>query len=125
MQAMTTTNNTTPKPRKEVQCSFRVINIFFSDTVADDFATLGYIADRNLLDNGRAGKDEIFFVGVHRSFVQPNPMDFDNLRFLDDDIFAGQDDIDLGKIVQHDWKKLRMIWKGVNADYKAALTRFT
>jgi hypothetical protein len=60
-----------------------------------------------------------------RLFVQPDPVDFDNLRFLDDDVFAGQDHIDPGKIVQHDWKKLRMIWKGVNADYKAALTRFT
>jgi hypothetical protein len=117
--------STTPKPQKEVQCSFRIINILFSDTVAANFATLGNIVDRNSLDSGRAGNDEIFWVGVHCSFVQPDPVDFDNLRFLDDDVFAGQDHIDLGKIVQHDWKMLRMIWKGVNADYKAALTGFT
>jgi hypothetical protein len=75
--------STTPKPQKEVQCSFRIINILFSDTFAADFATLGNIADRNLLDSGRARNDEIFWVGVHHLFVQPNPVDFDNLRFLD------------------------------------------
>jgi hypothetical protein len=117
--------STAPKPQKEVQCSFQVINILFSDTFAADFATLGNIAGRNLLDSRRAGNDEIFWVGVHRLFVQPDPMDYDNLRFLDNDVVAGQDHIYPGKIVQHDWKKLRMIWKGVNADYKAALTHFT
>jgi hypothetical protein len=55
--------STTPKPQKEVQCSFQMINILFSDTFAADFATLGNIADRNLLDSGRAGNDEIFWVG--------------------------------------------------------------
>ena len=28
-------------------------------------------------------------------------------------------------IVGHDWKRLRKIWNAVNADFKAALTRFT
>jgi hypothetical protein len=117
-------NASTPKPQKEVQCSFRLINIFFSDEFATDFATLGNIADRELLDSGRAGNDKVFWVRLQRSFVKPDP-DFDSLRFLNNDVFAGQDHIDPAKIALHDWKKLRKIWKGVNADYKAALTRFT
>jgi hypothetical protein len=28
-------------------------------------------------------------------------------------------------VVLHDWKKIRSLWKGVNAEYKAAFTRFT
>jgi hypothetical protein len=114
----------TPKPQKEVQCSFCLINILFSDEFATDFATLGNIADRELLDSRRAGNDEVFWDWLQRSFVKPNP-EFDSLRFLDGDVFAGQDHIDPAKIVLHDWKKLRKIWKGVNADYRAALTRFT
>jgi hypothetical protein len=38
---------------------------------------------------------------------------------------AMQDSINSGKILNHGWKKLRTIWKGVNAEYKAALTRYT
>jgi hypothetical protein len=127
MKAMTTLHPPAPHPshKWKEQCSFRLINILFSDTFAANFATLGNIADRNLVVSGRAGKDEIFLVGVHCLFVQSDPVDFDNLRFLDDDVFAGQDHIDPGKMIQHDWKKLRMIWKGANADYKAALIRFT
>ena len=35
------------------------------------------------------------------------------------------DDVDPSIIVPHDWQKLRTIWKALNADYKAALNRFT
>ena len=112
-------------PRKEVQCTFRLINILFSDEFADAFASLGNVADRQLLDSGRAGNDEHFWVGVHGAFVESHP-DYDLLEFeLSDDIFLAQDHIDPGKIVPHSWKKLRTLWKGVNADYKAALARFT
>jgi hypothetical protein len=116
--------NNDQAPRKEVQCSFRLINILFSDDFAGDFATLGNIANRHVLDTGMAGNDEHFWVGVQRAFVQPNDL-FDQLGFSSDDIIAAQDHIDPGKIVEHDWKKLRTIWKGVNAEYKAALTRYT
>jgi len=47
------------------------------------------------------------------------------MRFLDDEIFASQDHIDPGNIVPHDWKKLQLIWKGINKEYKAALSQFT
>jgi hypothetical protein len=101
------------------------MNILFSDESAADFAELGNTTGRNLLDNGTAGNEAGFWVGVQNAFVQPDP-DYDKLRFMDDDVMASQDAIDPGKIINHDWKKLRKIWKGVNAEYKAALTsRFT
>jgi hypothetical protein len=110
--------------RKEIQCPFRLMNILFSDSYADAFSTLGNAANRALLDSGTAGNDAHFWIRVQGDFVEPDE-DYDHLRFLDDDIIAAQDNIDPGRIVQHDWKKLRSIWKGVNAEYKAALTRFT
>jgi hypothetical protein len=61
---------------------------------------------------------------VKEAFSEPHP-NYDYLDFLSDDVLAAQDHIDPGKIVHHDWKKLRSMWKGVNAEYKAALTRFT
>lgn len=110
--------------RKEVQCPFRLMNLLFSDEFAGAFATLGDVASRQLLDTGKAGNDEHFWVNVRRSFVVPHPV-YDLLAFWDDDVFLAADHIDPGKIVKHDWKKLRAIWKGVNAEYKAALTRFS
>ena len=75
------------------------------------------------MDEGVAGNDKYFWAQVQEAFVRPNPL-FDTLKFQDDDVFSGSE-IDPGSIVQHDWKKLRVIWKAVNADYKAALSRYT
>jgi hypothetical protein len=97
-----------------------LINILFSDEFAEDFATLGNVADRNLLDSSMAGNDEQFWVCVQEA---QSHADYDVLRFPEnDDIMAMQDSIDPGKILNHGWKKLRTIWNGVNAEYKAALT---
>lgn len=111
--------------RKQVQCSFRLINILFSDDFAGAFATLGDVANRALLDTGRAANDEHFWVRFRAAFVEPHP-DYDTLDFVSsDEVFSTQDHIDPGIIVPHDWKKLRTIWKGIQAEYKAALSRFT
>jgi hypothetical protein len=61
---------------------------------------------------------------VQRAFIEVNEC-YNELKFADDDVFANLEHIDPGDIILHDWKKLRTIWKGVNADYKAALTNFT
>ena len=111
-------------PRKQVQCSFRLMNILFHDDFAAEFATLGDAATRLQLDKGTAGNDEHFWVKVQTAFVSNEQEDYDQFLFLDDEVFAAND-IDPGIIVPHDWKKLRSIWKAVNADYKAALTRYT
>jgi hypothetical protein len=119
-------DSTTASPRKEVQCSFRLVNILFSDAFADDFATLGNVASRQLLDAGAAGNDQHFWKTVQASFVSADDdPTFDELAYSDDDILGGQDHIDPSKKLNHDWKKLRAIWKSLNADYKAALTNYT
>ncbi len=63
--------------------------ILFSDNFADDFATLGNIAaNRALLDTGKVGNDELFWIRVKEAFSEPNPI-YDVLDYLSDDVFAG------------------------------------
>jgi hypothetical protein len=110
-------------PKKEVQCSFRLMNILFSDEFVTEFASLGDVASRVSLDSGRAAYDERFWVKVQAAFVDPSSnSDYNQLCFRDNDVFAAQDHIDPSKIVQHDWKKLRTIWKGVNSEYMGTHT---
>jgi hypothetical protein len=110
--------------RKQLQCPFRLMNILFSDEFAEDFADLGNIASRQLLDSGKAGNQQHFWERVASAFLEERP-EFGVLRFTDDEIVNDNGHIDPAKIVKHDWKKLRRIWKLVNADYKTALTKFT
>lgn len=110
----TTGATTTVAPtRKEIQCSFRLMNILFSDQFAERFAATGNVASRDLLDTGMAANDQLFWQAIHAVFVSntANPV-FDQLLFTDDPVFSLQaDDINLSKIVPHEWKKLRSIWK--------------
>ena len=55
-------------PRKEVQCPFRLMNTLFSDAFAGDFADIGKVAGRKLLDSAKAANDEYFWVGVQEAF---------------------------------------------------------
>ena len=47
------------------------------------------------------------------------------LHFMDDDVLTEHGHIDPSKIIPHDWKKLSSLWKSINTEYRAALTRFT
>ena len=116
-----------PAPRREIQCPFRLLNILFSDLFAERFADTGNVANRQLLDSGLGANDQHFWESVQQAFVSPTANTvYDQLQFQDDPIIAQQgDDIDPSKVVHHDWKKLRSIWKLTNSDYKAAVTRFT
>lgn len=112
-------------PKKQAQCSFRLMNILFSDRFAAEFANLGNIAGRRELDTGKAGDDQLFWTSVQKAFVE-NTEEFNDLLFTSNEILEVQvNEIDPSKIVNHDWKKLRKIWKAVNADYKASLNNFT
>lgn len=113
-------------PRREVQYPFCLINVLFSDEFAEKFATIGNMADRQTLDRGAAANDKEFWKEVQDAFVHPWETDYGNLLVRDgDEIMEANRHIDPGVIVEHDWKKLRSMWKQTNADYKAALTRFT
>jgi len=114
--------------RKEIQCPCQLMNILFSDPqFAERFASTGITASRDLLDTGMAGNDQHFWQCIRTTFVLnvPNAA-FDELLFQDDVVLSlHSDDINPSKVVPHDWKKLRTIWKATNSDYKAALSRFT
>jgi hypothetical protein len=79
-----------------------------------------------LLDSGKAGNDMHFWERVQQAFVNPGNELYNQLQFVDnEDLFDLMPHINPGNIVFHDWKKLRSIWKSVNAAYKGALARFT
>ena len=112
--------------RKEVQCVFRLLNVLFSDAFAGQFVSIGDVANKQMLDTGKAGNDEIFWEQVQKTFVEAGDnSDYNCLQFMEDEVFCDKDYINPGLIVNHNWKKLRTMWKCVNSDYKAALSRFT
>jgi hypothetical protein len=117
-------SNNNVSPRKQVQCPFRLMNVLFSDTFAPRLATLGNAATRHELDNSSAAYDQGFWLDVRRAFTDDTDS-YGCLFFSYDNVLGSQDHIDPSIIVPHDWKKLRTIWKSVNADYKAAIARFT
>lgn len=111
--------------RKEAQCTYRLMNILFSEEFAEGFATIGNSANRRQLDSGRAANEQDFWEEVQASFQEPNEI-YGTLYFQDDEVYPfDPEEIDPSKIVPHDWRKLRQMWKSVNAAYKAALTKFT
>ncbi len=105
-------------PRKPVQCVFCLMNVLFSDVFATDFAHIGNVADRQMLDSGKASNDEHFWARVQLAFIEPDK-NYKKMHFLDDGILADQIHINSSDIVLHDCKKLRYILKSVNADNKA------
>ena len=127
-EAKSKNTKTTTSTRKETQCVFRLINILFSDAFAGQFISIGDVANRQMLDSSKAANDEFFWEQVQKAFVTKSAglMEYDRLHFADDEVFCQREiTINPSVIVNHDWKKLRSMWKTVNADYKAALTRFT
>eukprot|EP00918_Siedleckia_nematoides_P101985 GHVU01222823.1.p1 GENE.GHVU01222823.1~~GHVU01222823.1.p1 ORF type:complete len:349 (+),score=51.81 GHVU01222823.1:1031-2077(+) len=108
--------------RKEIQCSFRLMNVLFSDRFSCQLGSLGNTASREQLDGGHAANDETFWRDVRSSFVSEDP-EFGTLQFADS-IFTSRG-IDVSNIVEHDWKKLRCIWKQVNSDYRCAVRKYT
>ena len=103
-----------------------MINVLFSDALAGDFVSIGDVTNRQMLDTGKAGNDELFWEKVQKTFIEPGNSAYNCLQFIDDEVFCDKEEqINPALIVNHNWKKLRTIWKSLNSDYKAALTRFT
>jgi len=115
--------------RKEAQCTFRLVNLLFSDTFAEDFSNTGCTPTREAIDRGLvASNNKAFWDRVRHDFV--NEIDEYHLMELDEEdkqLFNELGgDIDPGKIVPHSSKKLRdAIWKDLNSEYKRAMHRFT
>ncbi len=99
----------------------RLMNVLFSDEFATDFAHIGKVADRQMLDSGKASNDKHFWARVQLALIAPDD-NYDKMCVQDYDILADHIYIDPSDIVLHDWKKLCSIYKSVNADYKAAVS---
>jgi len=109
--------------RKEPQCPYRLLNVLFSDMFCEGLAQLGDVADRFELDTGKASNNQLFWEGVQEAFTSPSEL-IDNLHF-DNEVLSDLPHINFKWIVQHDCRKLRVIWRNLNADYKAALGCYT
>jgi len=81
------------------------------------------VADQFELDAGKASNNQLFWEGVQEAFTSPSELN-DNLHF-EDEVLSDLHHINFKKIVLHDWKKLCMIWKNLNAEYRAALSHYT
>jgi len=120
------------KPRKQAQCTWRLLNVLFSDEFYQDFQALGDTPDRQILDTGKAGNEEYFWIRVQNAFVSPVPnREYDTINEFNQDpvllsIIQAPDNssIDPSIIVQHDWKKLRSMWKALSKEYREALAGF-
>ena len=67
--------------RKEIQCTFRLLNNLVSNKFLSEFACFGNLASRALLETGNAGNDEYFWSKVQNAFVDNKRNDFDDLEF--------------------------------------------
>jgi len=85
-------------------------------------AQLGNADDRFELDTGKASNNQLFWEGVQEAFTSPSEL-IDNLHF-DDEVLSDLHHINFKRIVYHDWRKLRVMWKNLNGDYKAALGHY-
>jgi len=104
--------------RKEPQYPYRLLNILFPDMFSEDLVQLGNVADRFDLDTGKASNNQLFWEGIQELGI------YDNLHF-EDEVLSDLHHINFKKIVQHDWKKLCMILKNLNSEYKAGLVLYT
>lgn len=114
--------------RKEAQCTFRLVNLLFSDKFAEDFCNTGRTPSRDEIDRGAVANHNLaFWERVRSDFV--NEIDEYHLLEIDEEdkpLFAEHgSNIDPGKIVPHSAEKLRDIWKDLNSEYKKAMLRFT
>jgi len=79
--------------------------------------------DHFKLDTSKASNNQLFWEGVQEAFTSSSEL-IDNLHF-DDEILSDLHHINFKRIVQHDWRKLHVMWRNLNAECKAALGRFT
>ena len=108
--------------RKEPQCPYRLFIILFSNMFSEGLAQIGNVADRFELDTGKASNNQLFWEGVQEAFTSHSEL-YDNLH-SEDEVLSDLNHINFKNIFLHDWKKLCVIWKNLNAEYKAALSHY-
>ena len=76
------------------------------------------------LNAGKVSNNQPFWVGVQVAFKSKDEC-HDKPHFVDDEVLSDLHHINFQKIVPHDWKKLCVIWKNLNVEYKAALNHYS
>jgi hypothetical protein len=102
---------------KEIQCSFRLLNILFSDKVAENFASLGNPLTKQALD-APVSRDILFWQSVQHRFVDDSIAGIGRLQFSHPQL--NMQNIDPSKIMHHDWRALRSIYEKTRLAFKAA-----
>jgi hypothetical protein len=103
-------------PRKEAQCSYCFLNIYFSNEFSDLLNSIGNTAPCAVLDTCKAANDKGFWKNSSNLYSK--------VLFTKDTVFMFEV-INPGKIGQHNWKTLCSIWKAANGEYTAVLHRYT
>ena len=80
--------------------------------MAAKFANIGGRKDKGILDSGLAANDEYFWQEVAAKYQETNES-YDELAF-DDSMFDG---VDPSVRLEHNWSKLREIYKGLTKIY--------
>jgi len=72
----------------------------------------------------KISNNQLFWEGVHIMFEGQDEA-YNNMHFVDDEVFSDLHHISFGRVVSHSWKKLRDMWKSLNVECKHALSHFT
>lgn len=106
-------------PAKTRNCTFRLLNVLFSDEMSPKVEQLGARKKKEILDSGLAANDEYFWQEVMEKYQEVNE-EYDELAHTDS-MFAG---IDPSVKLPHSWSKLRDIYKGVTKSYAEVFENF-
>ncbi len=106
-------------PAKTRNCTFRLLNVLFSDKMSPKLEQLGARKKKEILDSGLAANDEYFWQEVMEKYQEVNE-EYDELAHTDS-MFAG---IDPSVKLPHSWSKLRDIYKGVTKCYAEVFENF-
>lgn len=106
-------------PAKTRNCTFRLLNVLFSDEMSPKLEQLGARKKKEILDSGLAANDEYFWQEVMEKYQEVNE-EYDELAHTDS-MFAG---IDPSVKLPHSWSKLRDIYKGVTKSYAEVFENF-
>ncbi len=100
-----------------MQYSFPLINVIFLNNFVADFASIGNIVTRQMLERGKAANDEHLWEWIWSAFQVEDP-EYNNLRFSDE-VFENLQPIDPSQITSHEWQKVRSMWKDMNVVHYA------
>lgn len=111
------------KPKKEIQCPFRLVNILFSDAFVGRLTRIGDKVTRLGNNSGKLTEEVLFWRDVQIAFVDESANEIvSKLHFRHPAL--DKKDVDPSKVVRHDWKSLRRMFKGMKDAYKRSLTYF-